>query len=66
MTLDFVLSQLYAMRNQIDALILVTQELHGQAAPATCLHPETEDMGSTLGHPRRRCLNPRCRELLEG
>lgn len=65
MTLDFVLSQLYAMRNQIDALILVTQELHGQA-PQACLHQETEDAGSTLGHPRRRCVNPSCRAVLEG
>lgn len=56
MTLEFVLAQLYAIRNQVDAMILVVQAVTGQAGPATCPHTETVDAGGTFGHPRRQCV----------
>lgn len=56
------LSQLYAMRNQVDAMILVLQDELGNAATNGCSHPETENVG-TLAERKLRCV--RCKEIVD-
>lgn len=56
------LVQLYAMRNQVDALILQLQAELGPGAASDCPHPDFEDAGSTLTETKRRCV--RCKEIV--
>ena len=72
--LDILAAQLVVLRAQVGGLqaqIDVLQALVDEqrsvataAAAAECPHLDTEDEGSTLGQSRRRCLDPRCRQLL--
>ena len=60
-----LLAGLYAVRAQVDSLIILAERAVGTEAetPQSCPHTETEDAGSTLGgNSRRRCL--RCGEIV--
>lgn len=65
MNVEALRAGLYALRAQADSMIALVEESLGQAGVA-CTHPETEDAGGTLGHPRRRCTNPACKQIVEG
>ena len=58
--------QVGALQAQIDALAVLL-ETPGVPVEGPCEHRDTEDdPTSTLGHPKRRCLNPTCRAVIEG
>lgn len=59
------LAQLYALRAQLDALI-VAEEAHAEEVPAECPHPpESRRDASTMGGGRKfKCLA--CGQTIEG
>jgi hypothetical protein len=56
--IDVLKAQLLALRAQVDAMLAVIDTVYVSPAPpepASCLHPETENIG-TFGAPEYRCM----------